>query len=1007
MVLRKDTSLYFEYDQPPYESPLPWREGTAKPGVRGYFLPPQPQAAVIPCVNHCFRWPSLLKRPLTRPAPAGESAGSGPPSPLGRGLYFPNPRPPVIRSSPPLFAHQSSLVKRHLSLTASVAISLWFVFVLAPGVPLRAETGYEAWLRYAPIEDAAAKGRFDPLPAVVVALDDSPVVKAAQTEMIRGVRGMLGRTLRAETRLPNERAIVLGTFAAIRQAAPGTQLTPDFKEGAGLRKDGYWLKSIDVRGHHCLVIAAVNDRGVLYGSFALLRRIALQQPLNVVNDLAETAARVRWVNQWDNLNGTIERGYGGRSIFFEDGHVAEDLSRVTDYARLLASVGINGCTINNVNADPRLLTAPYIPQLARIAEAFRPWGVRLSIAIDLSSPKTVGGLDTFDPLDARVARWWKDKFDEIYAAIPDFGGVVLKADSEGRAGPSTYGRTPVDAANVVARALKPHGGIVLYRAFVYNHHLDWRDPKNDRARAAYDIFHPLDGRFDDNVIVQIKYGPIDFQVREPVSPLLGGLAKTNEAVELQITQEYTGQQRHLCFLVPIWKETLDFDLQAHGPGTPVKSLVAGRTFHRPLGGFVGVANVGRDATWLGSHLAMANLYGFGRLAWNPDLAPAQIADEWTRLTFGGNPHVVATIDDMLLRSWSIYESYTGPLGLGTLTDILGSHYGPGIESAECNGWGQWIRADAKGIGMDRTVATGTGYIGQYSPAVAKVYESLAICPDNLLLFMHHVPYSHVLHSGKTVIQYVYDSHYAGAEATQGLATQWAALRDWVDEQRYGEVLAQLEYQAGHARVWRDAACSWFLRESGIPDAKGRAGHFPNRIEAESMKLDGYQVVEVTPWETASGGKAIECTGPTSTATGSAPRSVPQLAPHCTASFLYQGTAGWRDLGVEYFDQANGASRFRVYVGEQLVDEWIADDHLPSRKPDGSSSTRRLITGLALRPGDEISIEGTPDGEEYAPLDYVEITTAQTKTSTQSSLSFHSAACGRNQTGDDCRLPIAD
>ena len=858
------------------------------------------------------------------------------------------------------FFHAFLVNRRHLSLHARVAIPLWLGFLLAAGVPLGAETGYDAWLRYAPIEDAAAKQRFDALPAVVVAVGDSPVIQAAQSEMIRGVRSMLGRTLRAETRMPDESAIILGTFAALRQSAPEIRFGPDLNE------DGYLLKSIRVRGRPCLVVAAANDRGVLYGTFALLRRIAFEQPMTTLDERSAPSAPVRWVNQWDNLNGTIERGYGGRSIFFEDGHVSDDLSRVTAFARLLASLGINGCTINNVNADPRLLTAPYIPQLARIAEAFRPWGVRLSIAIDLSSPKTVGGpsgsLDTFDPLDPRVAEWWKDKFDEIYAAIPDFGGVVLKADSEGRAGPSTYGRTPADAADTVARALKPHGGIVLYRAFVYNHHLDWRDPKNDRARAAYDIFHPLDGRFDDNVIVQIKNGPIDFQVREPASPLFGGLAKTNEAIELQITQEYTGQQRHLCFLVPMWKGTLDFDLQAHGPVTPVKDIVAGQTFHRPLGGFVGVSGVGRDPTWLGSHLAMANLYGFGRLAWNPDLAATQIADQWTRLTFGSDPQVVATIDGMLLRSWSIYEDYTGPLGLGTLTDILGSHYGPGIESAERNGWGQWIRADSHGIGMDRTVATGTGYIGQYSTAVAKVYESLATCPDNLLLFMHHVPYSYRLHSGKTVIQYVYDSHYAGAEAAQGLVNQWSALRPWVDEQRYGEILAQLEYQAGHARVWRDAVCSWFLRESGIQDAKGRAGHFPNRIEVESMKLEGYRVVDVTPWETASGGKAVECTA---LATGS--------AQGCTASFRYLGGAGWRDLSVEYFDQNNGASRFRVYVGEQLVDQWLADDHLPSRKPDGSSSTRRLITGLALRPGDEIRIEGTPDGEEFAPLDYIEIT----------------------------------
>ncbi len=849
-----------------------------------------------------------------------------------------------------------------LGVAVSVGVTLVLVFrsavltaqqpQLPPNHPkAQYEDGHQAWLRYAPIEDASALKHFETLPAVVVVLDDSPVVKTAQEEMIHGVRGMLGRTLGAETRLTGESAFVLATFAALHKAMP------EILWDARLKEDGYWLKSMALDGRRCLVVGASNDRGVLYGTFAVLRRMALQAPLDAMDERVEPFAPLRWVNQWDNLDGTIERGYGGPSIFFGDGHVTGDLSRAREFARLLASVGINGCTVNNVNADPRLLNAPYIRELARIGQAFRPWGVRLSIAVDLSSPKTAGDLETFDPLDPRVAKWWKAKVDDIYEAIPDFGGFVVKADSEGRAGPSAYGRTHADAANVIARALKPHGGIVFYRAFVYNHHLDWRDPKADRARAGYDSFHPLDGQFDDNAVVQIKNGPIDFQVREPASPLFGGLEKTNQAVELQITQEYTGQQRHLCFLVPMWKEVLDFDMHAHGAGTPVKDLAAGRTFHRPVGGFVGVSNVGRDATWLGSHLALANLYGFGRLAWDPGLSSWQIADEWTRLTFGSEPRLATTVVDMLLASWPIYESYTGPLGVGTLTDILGSHYGPGIESAERNGWGQWIRADAKGIGMDRTVATGTGYIGQYAPAVASVYESLSTCPDSLLLFMHHVPYTYVLRSGKTVIQHIYDSHYAGAEAADGLVTQWTALRNWVDGQRYGEVLAQLEYQAGHARVWRDAVCTWFLHQSRIPDAQGRAGHFPDRVEAESMQLDGYRVIDVTPWETASGGKAVECKNPART---------------CSASFRHHGPQGRYELSVEYFDQNNGVSRFRVYLGEQLVDEWVADCHLPSRRPDGSSSTRHCIKGLTLRPGDEIRIEGTPDGEEYAPLDYVEI-----------------------------------
>ena len=532
----------------------------------------------------------------------------------------------------------------------------------------------------------------------------------------------------------------------------------------------YWLAQTKMHGATCFIITALNDRGVLYGVFAFLSKIARAESLQSLNEVQVPANTVRMVDQWDNLDGTIERGYAGASLFFENGQVRQDLSRAGEYARLLASVGINACAINNVNANPRSLEKDFLPQLRRVAEAFRPWGVRLALSVDVSSPKIIGGLPTFDPLDPRVAAWWQQTVDALYGEIPDFAGFVVKADSEGRAGPASYGRTPADAANVIARALKPHGGLLFYRSFVYDHHLDWRNPKNDRARAAYDIFHPLDGQFADNVVIQIKHGPIDFQVREPVSPLLGGLEKTNEAIELQITQEYTGQQRHLCYLVPMWKEVLDFDMRNAGQSTPVRELLSGKIYHRPYGGLVGVANVGMDANWLAHPLAMANLYGFGRLAWDPALSAQTIAEEWTRLTFGNDATTVDTIDAMLLSSWNIYESYTGPLGAGTLTDILGSHYGPGVESSERNGWGQWHRADQAGIGMDRTVATGTGYVAQYSPAVAKMYESVETTPDELLLFFHHVPYSYKLHSGKTVIQHIYDSHYDGASRAAALVT---------------------------------------------------------------------------------------------------------------------------------------------------------------------------------------------------------------------------------------------
>ena len=695
------------------------------------------------------------------------------------------------------------------------SIVIVLAVILASMSSLRAETGAEGWLRYAPLAREAAS-RYDVLPSVVIPLGNSEVLNSAKGELVRGITSMLGKRLRVEGNVSAENAFVLGTLKDMRGRFR------ELEESRPLGTDGFWLRTIDHGGKKYWLIIGGGDRGVLYGVFAFLSRIAQQQNVDGLDDFENPSAPIRWASQWDNLDGSIERGYAGRSIFFDKGAVRSDLTRAGEYARLLASVGINACAINNVNADPRILSTDFLRQLVRVADAFRPWGVKLALSVDLSSPVAVGGLKTFDPLDPGVGAWWKETVNQIYRRIPDFAGFVVKADSEGRSGPSQYGRTAGDAANVIARALKPHGGVLMYRAFVYNHHLDWRDMKADRAKAAYDYFHPLDGKFDDNVVLQIKYGPIDFQVREPASPLFGAMQHTNEAIELQVTQEYTGQQRHLCFLVPMWKQILDFDMHVNGT-TPVKEIVEGKTWDRPLGGFNAVVNVGLDENWLAHPLAMANLYAYGRLAWNPRLSSEDISAEWTRLTFGNNPQVIATISGMLLSSWHIYESYTGPLGVGTLTNILGSHYEPDPDSAEHNGWGQWIRADSQGVGMDRTIATGTGYIGQYSPEVQKEYETLAACPDELLLFMHHVPYTYVLHSGKTVIQHIYDSHYDGAKEAAGLIMQWESLHGKIDDQRYSEVLNKLKYQAGEAIVWRDTVVNWFFKKSGIPDAKGRVG----------------------------------------------------------------------------------------------------------------------------------------------------------------------------------------
>jgi alpha-glucuronidase len=806
--------------------------------------------------------------------------------------------------------------------------------------PACAQTADQAWLRYRRLSPSPG------IPLRVEALGTSATERSAASELQRGLAGLFG-TPTSDGR----NAILLGTAGEFRSAKRDAGVTPRAPEAFVIR----WTGSGTNRD---LEIVGGSDSGVLYGAFALLRTLAEGEDVPRAGVAEGPAMPIRWVDEWDNADGSIERGYGGRSIFFDGGHVREDLAPVSEYARLLASVGINGCNVNNVNGASLFLAPEMLHGLARIADAMRPWGVRLALSVDLASPQKIGGLATYDPLDPAVKKWWADEVDEIYKIIPDFAGFTVKADSEGQPGPASFGRSPADAANTLAEALARHGGVVMYRAFVYNHHLDWNDAKADRARAAYDIFHPLDGKFAPNVVVQIKYGPIDFQVREPDSPLFGGLEKTNEAMEVQVTQEYTGQQRHLVYLAPMWKEVLDFDMRAGNRSTPVKDLISGSVLHRPLGGMVAVACVGQNA-WLGSPLAMANLYAYGRLAWDPNLGVDEIATEWTRQTLSTDPLVVGTVVKMLMQSWPAYEDYTGPLGLQTLTDITGSHYGPNVEASERNGWGQWHRADHEGVGMDRTAATGTGFAGQYPPEVARKYESLATCPDDLLLFFHHVPYTHRLHDGKTVIQYLYDSHYAGAAQAAEFVREWDSLKGRIDAQMFADMRSRLIYQAGHAIVWRDAIVQYFLKMSGISDDQGRAGHYPGRLEAEDAQLNGYKVIDVNPWEDASRGKAVSCDGTP------APKE-------CSAQWTYTGEPGRFDIAAQYFDLQGGVARFVLDVNGKQVTAWKADATLPSPRPDGDNSTRSTACGIDLKPGDIIGVEGTPDGSDSAALDYIQL-----------------------------------
>ncbi|MCP2637956.1 alpha-glucuronidase [Microbacterium sp. HD4P20] len=561
------------------------------------------------------------------------------------------------------------------------------------------------------------------------------------------------------------------------------------------------------------------EAGALYGWFQLLREAA-QPGTHHVGETTrhEPAHDLRMLDHWDNVAvhpvmGQVERGYAGGSIFYDDGRLRDDLTRVERYARLLASIGINRVAINNVNVharEARLLTDD-LPGVARLAGIFREWGIRTHLSVSFAAPLTLGGLGTSDPLDDGVQGWWAETANRVYAAIPDFGGFVVKADSEGQPGPFAYGRSHAEGANMLARALAPHGGMVHWRAFVYNHRQDWRDRSTDRARAAYDHFAPLDGQFDDNVVLQVKYGPLDFQTREPVSPVIPVMRDTRVALELQVTQEYTGHQLHAVYLAPQWREILDF--RPFGDDGPAVAEIV-------RGGIVAVSNIGDDAFWTGHPLAQANLYAYGRLAWDPTLDPAAILDEWIALTFGSDQRVRDGIHSILDDSWRTYESYTAPLGVGFMVSPQG-HYGPAVDGYEYSPWGTYHFADRDGIGVDRTVATGTGYAGQYPSPWREAYESLDTVPDELLLFFHHVPYTHRLRSGSTVIQHIYDTHFAGVEAVEALPAVWAGLEGRVDAALHARVNNRLAEQVRSAVEWRDQINTYFWRKSGIPDEHGR------------------------------------------------------------------------------------------------------------------------------------------------------------------------------------------
>ncbi|MEU8663100.1 alpha-glucuronidase [Actinoplanes philippinensis] len=654
-----------------------------------------------------------------------------------------------------------------------------------------------------------------PVPEIHAAWLPPVVFRALGSRRVRvDGEGPLAGTVRAEV------ADACARFGGVAQpSSPPDLLLTVAASGGAAGSEGFLL------GHRdgATVVLADGPAGLLPGFFEVVRRGEAAFDPGLADERHEPHFGLRVLDHWDNVfvhpvMGQVERGYAGGSLFWHQGRLRDDLTRVRDYARLLAASGVNAVTVNNVNVhegETHLLT-DRLGEVAAIASTFRGYGIRVHLAINFAAPVILGDLPTADPLDPAVRRWWSDTTDRVFATIPDFGGYLVKADSEGQPGPFTYGRTHADGANMLAAALAPHDAPVRWRAFVYNHRQDWRDRTTDRARAAHDHFAPLDGRFAGNVILQVKHGPMDFQPREPVSPVLFAMPNTRLAVELQVTQEYTGQQKHVCYLPPMWSGVLGFR-----PTGDASAADSGRTSAVVLSA---VANAGDDRFWTGHPLAQANLYAVGRLGWAPGRDPAAILDEWISLTFpDAPPRLRRTLHTVMDGSWLTYEQYTAPLGVGFMVRP-GHHYGPDVDGYEYTPWGTYHFADRDGIGVDRTVATGTGFTGQYPPPWRDRYESLSTCPDELLLFFHHVPYTHVLQSGTTVIQHIYDTHFAGAQRVAEMRAQWRSVAGLVDPAVHARVTERLAEQHRSAEEWRDQINTYFHRKSGIPDAKGRPIH---------------------------------------------------------------------------------------------------------------------------------------------------------------------------------------
>jgi alpha-glucuronidase len=670
---------------------------------------------------------------------------------------------------------------------------------------VRAEDGYDLWLRYRPL--AAAQR---PTSRTIAPSADTPTLKVARAELERGLTGLMGAAPDSGTGGIGG-TVVLGTPAG----SPAVAALNLPLKGAG--EEGYLIRTL--QDGKTTVIAANSDVGVLYGVFHYLRLVQTGQGVDRLDILSAPKVRRRLLNHWDNLDGTVERGYAGASLW--DWWKLPDYKdpRYVDYARANASIGINGAVLNNVNAKADSLTAPYVAKAAALADVFRPYGIKVYLSARFSAPIEIGGLKTADPLDPAVRAFWKAKADEIYKAIPDFGGFLVKANSEGQPGPQDYGRTHADGANMLADAVGPHGGIVMWRAFVYSH-----EQPDDRAKQGYSEFKPFDGQFRDNVIIQVKNGAIDFQPREPFHPLFGAMPKSNLGMEFQITKEYLGFATHLVYLGPLYEETLKSDTYAEGQGSTVAKVIDGRLDGRRETLMAGVANIGADRNWSGSQFDQANWYVFGRLAWDPEASTKDIAADWAKMTFSTNPRFVEPVVAMMMGSREAAVDYMTPLGLHHQMG-RSHHYGPGpwVSGGPRADWTSvyYAKAGTDGIGFDRTAA-GSNAVAQYAPVAARRFSDLKTIDEKDLLWFHHLPWDYRLKSGTSLWDGLVSRYSRGVATVDGMGRTWANLSPYVDPERHAQVADFLTIQKTEAQWWRDASIAYFQSFSKRPLPAGEA-----------------------------------------------------------------------------------------------------------------------------------------------------------------------------------------